>query len=146
MKNLTFALVAVVVAGGALSSVPGAGACMTVSGSIELRPKPKNLPEYSFLTVEVADTSLMDAPADVLVSVVRPVTEEYNTSGKLDYSVVVPDNDRRVLTVMAKLNVGWRRSGDEWIRRGDYLTTTLFTFTPSGEKDNKLDIFLEHYA
>lgn len=65
----------------------------------------------------------------------------------IHYEINMKETSRRSYIIRATLNIGWCKSGDEWIRLGDFTTQTSHTFSPpKSGNDFKVDITLERYA
>ena len=119
-----------------------------VSGDIFITNAPDSFPTPSVLTVKLSDVSLMDASSVTLAAVKIDVDKIYEKGKPLHYSIsfqmpsdIGPDHE-----VEAVLNVGWTSSGDEWIRRGDYLTDTMHQVElRSNQKNYNRDIKLVLY-
>ncbi|ESS29008.1 putative transmembrane protein [Toxoplasma gondii TgCatPRC2] len=127
-----------------LSPVLGAA---SVSGRIDLLPPLDSLPEDSFLTIQLSDTTRADAEATVLVSVQQPITNTYNANHAMEYKISLPVEYRGPVTVSAWLNVGWQSTSSNRIRRGDYLTTSHYGFTASPEESgHRVDLLLKRYV
>ncbi|KEP64661.1 UNVERIFIED_CONTAM: hypothetical protein HHA_306270 [Hammondia hammondi] len=146
MKAHAYALFFLAVSGfTATCLLPVLGAT-SVSGRIDLRPPIVSLPDDSFLTIQLFDTTRADAEATVLVSVQQPITNAYNANHAMQYNISLPVEHRGPVTVSALLNVGWQSTSSNRIRRGDYLTTSHYGFTPSPERSShRVDLVLERY-
>lgn len=122
---------------------------MKVSGEIHF-PKengPDSLPSPSYLEVEFEDVSMMDAPKTVL-GMQTIELKDYKKGDKITYSISFkkPSDFRGFYSVSAVLNVGWKKSGDDWIRRGDYHTDTTHDVELEKSKDQyERDIQLVQY-
>lgn len=122
---------------------------MTISGEIHFPQGkvPDSLPSPSYLEVEFEDVSMMDAPKTVLGKQTIEL-KNYKKGEKITYSISAekPRDLHDFYSVSAVLNVGWKTSGDEWIRRGDFQTDTVHDVKLEKAKDQyKRDIELVLY-
>ena len=123
---------------------------MKLTGKITVK-EGVSLGEESFLSVKLEDTSRMDASAIVLGK-----HEEMLQAGTiigpghegLNYTIVCekPRNLGSMYSISAVLNVGWKASGEEWIRKGDYFTDTVHDVDLSQGTDPIIaDVVMVHY-
>ena len=121
---------------------------ITISGKILFRPaeKPDSLPEPSRLLVKFEDVGMAGAPA-IRLGESRVDLCKYNPKKKLSYKITVPrPSPGDFYAVSAVLNVGWIGSVDEWIRKKDYITDTMFPVEVfADQKKYKRDIILKLY-
>ena len=110
-----------------------------------------SLGEESFLKVELNDVSLMDASALLLGKDEQslPVGTKLGPGSEgLNYTIVCeePENLGPAYSVSAVLNVGWKPSGEEWIRKGDYFTDTVHDVDLGEDSDPIIaDVVMVHY-
>ncbi|PAA66317.1 hypothetical protein BOX15_Mlig029119g1, partial [Macrostomum lignano] len=125
-----------------------------VHGRILLPSNPASLPTPSYLTVGLSDTSLMDAPAVSLAKSSAEISESYNRSGAaqaLTYSLSGATRQEtgcmpNAYSVSATINVGWKPTDQEWVRKGDYLVDTTHNVPViEGQTEYEMDISLIHY-
>ena len=111
-----------------------------------------SLGEESFLSVKLEDTSMMDASAVLLGEDNQslPVGTKLGPGSEgLNYTIVFkkPENLGPQYSVSAVLNVGWKPSGDKWIKKGDYLTDTVHDVDLRQETDPIVaDVVMVLYA
>lgn len=111
-----------------------------------------SLAKESYLTVKFEDTGMMDVASIVLGKQEQKLTERINVgpgAEPLNYTIVCdkPENPHySQYSVSAVLNVGWKASGDEWLRKGDFMTDTIHTVDVTEESDQVVaDIEMVHY-
>lgn len=110
-----------------------------------------SLAKESYLTVKFEDTGMMDVASIVLGKQEQKLTERTNVGPgavPLNYTIVCdkPEKLYSEYSVSAVLNVGWKASGDEWLRKGDFMTDTIHTVDVTEESDHVVaDIELVHY-
>ncbi|XP_066924483.1 uncharacterized protein [Clytia hemisphaerica] len=84
---------------------------------------PERVPDNSWLTVKVEDTSIMDVASVSLGSTTVPVQNYTKSNDGIKFRVEnikyakVPE-----ISVSAVLNMGWKPNGDKWLQKGDYLS------------------------
>ncbi|PFH32505.1 hypothetical protein BESB_018230 [Besnoitia besnoiti] len=144
MNSCLTALALLALTGSTLCCLPGVEA-NSVYGKVILSPLPDSLPDKSFLTVQVSDTTKADTWEEVVSRAEYPVAQAYNQQRTLKYHVFVPDDAKGTLTIQAWLTIGWQGTAEERVRRGDYLTMSYFGFDAS-ERDQRVDIELRKYA
>ncbi len=110
-----------------------------------------SLAEESFLTVKLEDISRMDASAILIgkdEQLLKAGTRIGSGSEGLNYTIVCekPEDLGPMYSVSAVLSVGWKASGEESIRKGDYLTDTVHDVDLSQETDPIVaDVVMVHY-
>lgn len=119
----------------------GKGNKITITGEVRFSKgqEPIDLPP-SFLFVKFEDVSLLDAPSKVLGKQEFNL-KDYRKGEKITYSMEIEKpNDFHPAydyDVSAVLNVGWKKTKDAWIRKGDYHTDESFPV--------KLNVTRNHY-
>lgn len=108
-----------------------------------------SLGKESFLTVKLEDTSVMDASAVVLgeYEQLLPLGTKLGPDG-LNYTIICekPPHLGPMNSLSAVLNVGWKPTGDQWIRKGDYFTDTTHPVDLTQETEPIVaDIVMVHY-
>ena len=121
---------------------------MKVSGKISFPTDkiPETLPENSNLKVKFEDVILQDAPSKVLGSAQVDLSG-YKKGQQLEYTIECKKpSEHGMYSVSAVLNVGWKANGDEWLRKGDFLTDTVLPVKiEEGKDDYTADIELVKY-
>ena len=96
-----------------------------VSGNVYFNGEsPAFLKSGSWLFVKVEDASIQDVPSVTLKENFIDLSN-YNLSTTLSYSVTGIANNiapSTHISVSAVLRNGWKSDGDNWIKKGDYLT------------------------
>lgn len=92
-------------------------------------------PPNSHLIVDFADVSLADAAMVLLGKTVVDLSV-YRKGKPLSYNITCkrPKREHGWYDVSAVFNVGWKPSGDDWIRKEDYYTDTFFEVHIKHEK------------
>ena len=127
------------------------GKKMKLTGKISISGEGVSLGDESHLTVKLEDTSRMDASPLLLAEQEQTLpagTKLGSGSDGLNYTIVCekPEKFAPTYSVSAVLNVGWKASGEEWIRKGDYLTDTMHEVDLSQETEPiVVDIIIVHY-
>ncbi|XP_028396357.1 uncharacterized protein LOC114520312 [Dendronephthya gigantea] len=124
---------------------------MKVTGKVTVSGQDEgiSLGKESFFTVKLEDTSLMDASAVVLgkYEQLLPLGTKLGPEG-LNYTIIFekPKHLGPMNSLSAVLNVGWKPTGDEWIRKGDYFTDTFHPVDLKQETEPIVsDIVMVHY-
>jgi len=121
---------------------------MNISGKIGFSgtDPPTSFPTNSTLVVKFEDTSRMDAAAVTLGRIERDLAGH---TGTIEYSLeATKPTDLQTahygFTVSATVNMGWKPRGQEWIKQGDWLTTTSHPVSLTANlNDYQVDIELE---
>ena len=122
---------------------------ITITGKMALpeNDTPLKFPSGSYLLVKLEDVSMMDA-SSILCGQNEVDLLKYKKGQPLEYRIVCARPRHGVsFSVSAVLNNGWKGSGDEWIRRGDYLTDTSFHVDlKKDQNEYRTDIHMIHYT
>ena len=124
---------------------------MKLTGKITVTGEGISLGEKSFLIVKLEDISRLDTSAVLLgeqQQLLPAGTKLGNGSDRLNYTIVCekPEILGPMYSVSAVLNVGWKASGDEWIRKGDYFTDTAHDVDLNQSEPIVVDIVMVHYS
>jgi len=96
---------------------------ITIKGKIRFASPPLTIPDGSLLKVKFQDTGRMDAPS-IDLGVYEKVIEGYKTGDEITYEIKCNRPNCFGTSMSAVLNIGWKASGSEWIRKGDHLNDT----------------------
>lgn len=124
---------------------------MKITGKVTVPKEGASLAKESYLTVKFQDVSRMDVASIVLGTQEQLLAERTKVgpgTEPLNYTIVCdkPDKIHHSYSVSAVLNVGWKPSGDEWLRKGDFLTDTNHPVVITQVSDNfVVDIEMVHY-
>lgn len=101
-----------------------------------------SLAKESHLTVKFEDTSMMDAPSVVLGKQEQALPERTKVgrgAEPLNYTIVCdkPKNlGPSFYSISAVLNVGWRPSDEEWLRKGDFFNDATHNVDITEDSDH----------
>ncbi|MGW4645592.1 YbaY family lipoprotein [Kitasatospora sp. NPDC004289] len=113
--------------------------------TVDLEFGPDGWPDLAgggVLAVRVQDVSLMDAPARTVASRTVPVPSGGTVPTAFALALPEPEAGARY-AASAVLNLGWAPSDGEWLRPGDWLSTTHHQIRPG---DRTVTVRLERYA
>lgn len=100
-----------------------------------------------YVTVSLEDTGIMDM-ASTLLGRQEFKVDSLGPNLELEYEIKCkkPNGRGSFYSVSAYVNVGWKKYGDNWIRKGDFMTDTNFNLDMKPKKNlYKLDITLVKY-
>ena len=129
---------------------------LTIRGNILLiNPPPLNLPKNSCVKIRLEDTTIQDISSYTLAEVFMGTSTDIAlTNNEIPYIVrskkPIVSEFKRYFAVSAVVNMGWCSrdvSNGDWIREGDYKTSTSFQVPPMNEKEDvyTINIMAEHY-
>ena len=124
------------------------GTEITISGEIIFEGgAPDSFPEPSVLSVDFEDVSYEDAPS-ITMGKFQMDLKDYRPDVPLRYSITTEISKKWAeYAVSAVINVGWIEQGDEWIRKGDYLSDTEHrVHINPGQQQYTRNIRIVHYA
>ncbi|MFJ8043366.1 hypothetical protein ACIRBX_23005 [Kitasatospora sp. NPDC096147] len=110
--------------------------------TVELGGGTAGLTGGGVLHVRVQDVSLMDAPARTLAARSVPIPPGGVLPGRIALDFAAPADGPERYAASAVLNLGWTPSGAEWLRPGDWLSTTEHPVRPG---DRAVAVRLERY-
>jgi len=133
----------------------------TFQGKVKLAPSPpKSIPSGSCLRLSFKENIACDEPVtegeggegslecDVpIIGKSKVFDPKLNQDGSIDYVIKFNSKPVQELVIDATLNMGWCKTGEEWVKDGDFIMTTDHTVDM---KDNLVvynkDIELEKHT
>lgn len=110
------------------------------------------IPTGSRYLVKLQDTSRMDQAAHVFQTF-EGVADPANEGAPLRFELKIDDVSLRAwqlgnLSIAAVVNCGWTPGPGEWIRPGDFLTTTHrgVAYSPGTTEINNFEVEVEQYS
>ena len=119
----------------------------TITGTIIFEGgPPESIPDGSLLIVKFQDTNLADAPAITLGEYVQTINN-YQSGEELGFFITAdrrPPHGMRG-SLRAVLNIGWTPSGNDWLRRGDWLNDTRHSVNLSSSNEYYCDVTIRKF-
>lgn len=110
----------------------------TFRGEVKLGPNPpESIPSGSCLRLSLRENIACDEPVteggvgeggqgcDVsIIGKSKVFDPKLNEDGNIDYVIKFNSKPVRMLVVDATLNMGWCKTGEDWLKDGDFIMTT----------------------
>ena len=122
---------------------------LVVTGDVLVPSELTVAPPRSCLRMDIKEEIMCGGGIDCAV----PDLATYNINNpvikdqKIAFKMTIKNAKRNIkLIVGAVLNIGWCKSGDDWIRNGDYHTASQIDFDPPPQGDARIGVVVEKYV